>query len=232
MEVAFVALPNSSVGNVVFPRAERKWLRTALIFASLLSGALPALAQQRFEIQPFVGYKFGGGADVAENIYRINRINIDSSLAYGATLTYNLSENFGVEFLWNRQQTHASGALNGGGTYPQKIGVTLDQFHGDFLLSLTGHGSKLEPFILVGLGATDMHGAGSSTAKFSFGVGGGVKYFVSRHLGFRIQARYAPTYLYSTSGGIWCNWWGVCWVVPNDHFLQQGDVTGGIILRF
>ena len=45
-------------------------------------------------------------------------------------------------------------------------------------------------------------------------------------------ARYTPTYLYSTSGGVWCNWWGYCWVVPNDHFLQQGDVTGGIVFRF
>ena len=206
-------------------------LVTLAIAVVFLSG-LPAAAQYRFELQPFAGYKFGGGADVAGNPLGISRINIDSSVAYGATATFNPSENFGLEFLWNRQTTNASGAFFGGGTYPQRIGVTLDQFHGDFLFSFAGHGSKVEPFVLLGLGATDMHGAGSSTTKFSFGVGGGVKYFVSRHVGFRVQARYAPTYLYSTSGGVWCNWWGYCWVVPNDHFLQQSDVTGGIIFRF
>jgi Outer membrane protein beta-barrel domain len=205
-------------------------LALAFFFVSLFE--LPVAAQERFEIQPFVGYKYGGGADVAGNVLAIKRINIDSSLAYGVAATYNLSEFTGVEFLWNRQATNASGALYGGGTYPQKIGVTLDQFHGDFLLSFASHGMKLEPFVLLGLGATDMHGAGSSTTKFSFGVGGGVKYFVSRHLGFRIQARYTPTYLYSTNGGVWCNWWGYCWVVPNDHFLQQGDVSAGVILKF
>jgi opacity protein-like surface antigen len=204
----------------------------ALALAFLFFSILPAAAQYRFELQPFAGYKWGGGANVAGNALGISRIDIDSSVAYGATATFNPSENFGFEFLWNRQATNASGHYSGGTTYPTKIGVTLDQFHGDFLLSFAGHGSKVEPFVLVGVGATDMHGSGSSTTKFSFGVGGGVKYFVSRHLGFRVQARYTPTYLYSTNGGVWCNWWGYCWVVPNDHFLHQGDVTGGVIFRF
>jgi len=205
---------------------------SVLIVALLSVSVLPAAAQYHFELQPFVGYKFGGGVDVGANALGIGRINIDSSIAYGATATFNPTENFGLEFLWNRQPTNASGSFSGGGTYPTKVGVTLDQFHGDFLFSFAGHGSKVEPFVLFGVGATDMHGAGSSTTKFSFGVGGGVKYFVSRHIGFRAQARYTPTYLYTTNGGVWCNWWGYCWVVSNDHFLQQGDVTGGIIFRF
>jgi Outer membrane protein beta-barrel domain len=215
------------------PFACRSWLHiSALIVAVLSVSVLPAAAQYRFELQPFVGYKFGGGVDVGSNALGISRINVDSSIAYGATATFNPTENFGLEFLWNRQPTNASGSYSGGGTYPTKVGVTLDQFHGDFLFSFAGHGSKVEPFVLFGVGATDMHGAGSSTTKFSFGVGGGVKYFVSRHIGFRAQARYAPTYLYTTNGGVWCNWWGYCWTVPNDHFLQQGDVTAGVIFRF
>jgi len=205
---------------------------SVLIVALLSVSVLPAAAQYHFELQPFVGYKFGGGVDVGANALGIGRINIDSSIAYGATATFNPTENFGLEFLWDRQPTNASGSFSGGGTYPTKVGVTLDQFHGDFLFSFAGHGSKVEPFVLFGVGATDMHGAGSSTTKFSFGVGGGVKYFVSRHIGFRAQARYTPTYLYTTNGGVWCNWWGYCWTVPNDHFLQQGDVTAGVIIRF
>jgi opacity protein-like surface antigen len=206
--------------------------QVALAFAVLTLCVCPSQAQQRFELQPFVGYKYGGGTDVAGNALGIQRINIDSSVAYGTTLTFNPAEYLGVEFLWNRQPTNASGALYTGGTYPQKIGATLDQYHGDFLFSFAGHESKVEPFVLFGVGATDMHGSGSSTTKFSWAVGGGVKYFVSRHLGFRIQARYAPTYLYSSSSGVWCDWWGYCWVIPNDHFLHQGDVTTGLILRF
>jgi opacity protein-like surface antigen len=206
--------------------------RFLLVSAFLVMGVLPSLAQQRFEFQPFVGYKYGGGVDVAGNPLGINRINFDSSIAYGGTATFNAAERLGVEFLWDRQPTNVTGSYNGGGTYPQKIGVKLDQYHGDLLFSVADHGSKLEPFILVGFGATNIHGEGSSTTKFSFGVGGGVKYFVSKHVGFRVQARYTPTYAYTSNGGVWCNWWGYCWVVPNDHFIHQGDVTTGLILRF
>jgi opacity protein-like surface antigen len=194
--------------------------RFAITITLLALCSFSISAQTRFELQPFVGYKFGGGTDVGPNALGLNRINIDSSIAYGVTATFNPSEHTGVEFLWNRQPTNASGSLLGGGTYPIKIGTTLDQFHGNFLYSFAGHESRVEPFVLFGLGATDMHGAGSSTTKFSWAVGGGVKYFVSRHIGLRLQAR------------VWCNWWGYCWVIPNDHFLNQGDVTGGVILRF
>jgi hypothetical protein len=118
------------------------------------------------------------------------------------------------------------------GRIPRRSASLLINSTGNFLLSFAEHGSKVEPYVLVGRGGTDMHGAGSFTTKFSFGVGGGLKYFASKLIGFRLQTRYTPTYLYSTNGGVWCNWWGYCWVVPNDHFLQPGDITGGVIFRF
>ena len=202
------------------------------IAAVLFFGALACFAQERFEIQPFGGYKYGGGVDVAGNPLGFSRINVDSSVSYGITGTFNPAARLGLEFLWDRQPTNATGKFSGGGTYPTKIGFTMDQYHGNFLFSFADHQSKVEPFLLVGFGASNMHGGGSSTTKFSFGVGGGVKYFMTRHLGFRAQARYTPTYAYTSNGGVWCNWWGYCWVVPNDHFIHQGDVTGGVVLRF
>ena len=208
------------------------FVKAILILAILLVSGLPTLAQYRFEIQPFGGYKYGGGVNVGSNPFGVNRINVDSSVSYGVTAAFNPAARLGLEFLWDRQPTHASANFNGGGSLGTKVGFTMDQYHGNLLFSLSDHGSKVEPFILVGFGASNMHGGGSSTTKFSFGVGGGLKYFVSEHLGFRVQARYTPTYAYTTSGGIWCNWWGVCWSIPNDHFINQGDVTGGVILRF
>lgn len=215
---------------------ERSTVRVATmavaVLALLLASALSCVAQQRFEIQPFGGYKYGGGVDVAGNPLGFNRINVESSLSYGVTATFNPAARLGLEFMWDRQPTHATGSFSSGGTYPTKVGFTMDQYHGNILFSFADHESKLEPFLLVGFGASDMHGGGSSTTKFSFGVGGGVKYFMTRHLGFRAQARYTPTYAYTSNGGVWCNWWGYCWVVPNDHFIQQGDVTGGVVVRF
>jgi len=207
-------------------------IRAFLALTILTLFSIPCLAQYNFEIQPFSGYKYGGGVNVGANILGVSRINVDSSISYGATATYNFAEHLGVEFLWDRQPTNASANYAGGGSLPTKVGLKMDQYQGNFLMSLTGHGSKLEPFVLLGAGASNMRGAGSSTTKFSSGLGGGVKYFMTPHVGLRLQARYTPTYAYTSRGGIWCNWWGVCWSVPNNHFINQGEVTGGVIFRF
>ena len=190
-------------------------------------------SQGRFEVQPYVGFKWGGSTGVAPNITGVNKISLDSSVAYGVSATFNATPHFGVEFLWNRQPTQAAANLVTGGFLRPKTSVTVDQLYGDMLFSpLGGHETKLQPFILVGFGGSIIAGKGSSITKFAYALGGGVKYFFSEHLGARLQIRYAPTYLYSTSGGIWCTWYGFCYSVPNDHYLNQGDITGGLIVRF
>lgn len=202
-----------------------------IVCCSVLAPSLAA--QDRFEVQPFVGYKWGGTTDVGPNLDAIQRLTLDSSIAYGASATFNATRHIGLEFLWNHQPTEATADLAGGGIFARKTSVHVDQFYGDFLFSF-GRGSErhLDPFVLVGLGGTRIAGAGSSISKFSYALGGGVKYFFTEHLGARLQIRYAPTYLYSTSAGVWCTWYAFCFDVPNDHYLNQGDVTGGLVFRF
>jgi hypothetical protein len=84
-------------------------IRFIVAIAHLALCSFSASTQTRFEIQPFVGYKFGG-ADVGPYALFLSRINIDSSIAYGVTATFNPSEHTGIEFLWNHQPTNASGA--------------------------------------------------------------------------------------------------------------------------
>ncbi|MCW5977492.1 MAG: hypothetical protein KIT09_05420 [Bryobacteraceae bacterium] len=42
----------------------------------------------------------------------------------------------------------------------------------------------------------------------------------------------ATTYLYSTPGGLWCDWWDYCSVAPNPTFFRAMDATLGRIFRF
>jgi hypothetical protein len=59
-------------------------------------------------------------------------------------------------------------------------------------------------------------------------VGGGAKYSFSKHFGVRGQLKYSPLTSHD-HGGYWCDpFWGGCWVVGNDHFLHEFDMTGGI----
>jgi hypothetical protein len=108
---------------------------------------------------------------------------------------------------------------------------------GNYLFHFKEREATLRPFLLVGLGAssltTDRSGV-QGTTRFTFAVGGGAKYHISKHIALRGQLRYSPTYLTTTSnGGFWCDpFWGGCWVVGNDHYLNAFDMTGGITLRF
>jgi hypothetical protein len=79
------------------------------------------LAQYNFEIQPFVGYKYGGGVDVGANTYGVSRVNIDSSSSYGVTATFNPAEHLGLEFLWDSQPTNATASCASGGSAAGRV---------------------------------------------------------------------------------------------------------------
>lgn len=206
--------------------------RNVFILATLaIVVSSTAAAQTRFEIQPFAGYKIGGEFPIGPNEFSINPIRFNRSAAGGITIGVNFHEHIGAEFLWNRQPTKAVG-LTPSGPDPERIDVKLDQLHGNLILHLRGDDKKLRPFLLMGAGATRGSGPGSAETRFSFGVGGGLKYFPHENIGFRFQGRYAPTYLYSTPTGLWCDWWGFCSVLTRDTYIQQGDFSVGVIFRF
>ena len=204
-----------------------------LISLTMLAVALASVSHaQKIEVTPHVGYKWGGSVPVQSEEQDINKIKFDPSMSAGVNVGYNFTENFGVEFLWNRQFSKATGLLSEGGEFQSKISVNLDEYFGNLVYNFRDEDAKLRPFLLGGMGATRASGGGSAESRVSFNVGGGVKYFFHNNMGLRMQIRWNPTYLYSTSGGVWCNWWGGCYVIPNDHYMNQGEATIGWIFRF
>jgi opacity protein-like surface antigen len=197
----------------------------------LLLSAPMASAQMMWEVQPFVGYTFGGAVNLGPNSQNILRATFDPSPAYGASVLFNGRPNWGLEFLWHRQTTTAVSEIDETATFPQTIDVNIDQYQGNVIITLADEEDQVKPFILAGMGLTKARGAGDNITKFSVGVGGGLRYFFSRHMGIRMQARWSPTRM-SPSGSMFCNWWGFCWSIANAHFLHQGDATAGLIFRF
>ena len=211
--------------------------RVPVVMALIVCCGIAAWGQGRFELQPFVGVKTGGNFPVqctntCVSSLNFSKISFDGSLVYGATAGANLSDNFGVEFMWNRQPTVAVGRLISGGNSGQHVGVNIDQYQGNLVFNFFEKEKKLRPFILAGAGGTKLSAGGDQDWRVSYGVGGGVKYFLTPHMGVRFTARYSPTFLYGTQDGNWCKWWGVCYSTSNGHFLQQYDVTAGWIIRF
>jgi opacity protein-like surface antigen len=198
------------------------------LLAWIVLGAMPPLAspQSSFEIQPFAGYRFGGTMKTSDN--DPSPIKVGSSPVVGATFTYGFHKSCGLEFLWSHQSTSGISTI-------RKGDIRLDQFLVHLVLDMREPEKRLQPFLLGGAGATHASGATSISTKVAWSAGGGIKYFVSRRFGFRLQARYAPTELYSTplpDSYSYCAGITYCGDPKKQHDLSQGEITAGWVFRF
>jgi len=195
---------------------------------------LPSALAQRVEVTGNIGYQVNGGLDLSTSLF--HRIEVGNSTNYGASAGYLFGEHFGAEFQWNHTRADTVAQPLGGGSDIKVFTLNQNQYMGNFLYHFTPHEAPLRPFVFLGLGASSLstNRAGVSGAtRFAFSVGGGAKYNFSKHFGVRGQLKYSPTYITTTDGGYWCDpFWGGCWVVGNDHFLHEFDMTGGITFRF
>lgn len=210
---------------------------SVLIIGSYVTSAVAqetSSAAQNFEVTAQVGGQINGGYDLSTALY--HRIEVANSINYGITSGFLLGEHMGVEFQWNRNSADTRGQAIAGFSSVKLFSLNQDQYMGNFVFHLTPKEARLRPFLFFGLGAnvldTGVSGVSGST-RFAYALGAGAKYNVSRHLGFRGQLRWAPTYLTTTNGGYWCDpVWGGCWTVGNSHYLHEFDIGVGLTLRF
>jgi opacity protein-like surface antigen len=210
-------------------------VKATLLCASLcFTLLLPAVSAQNFEITGHIGGQLNGGLDLSTVFF--DRIEVGNSTNYGLTAGYLVGEHYGIEFHWNHTQADTVAERVGGGPDVKVFKLNQNQYMGNFLLHLAGRESKLRPFAFFGLGASDLspdRSGVNGVTRFAFALGAGAKYNLSQHFGLRGQARWSPTYISTTEGGYWCDpFWGGCWVVGNDHYLHEFDISGGITFRF
>ena len=208
----------------------KKVVLSALIVFFLLTSAF----SQNVELTGYVGGQVNGGLDLSTSLFR--RIEVENSMNYGLSAGYLVGEHYGVEFQWNHSKADTLAQPAGGGSDIKVFALNQDQYMGNFLFHFTDREAKLRPFAFFGLGASHLSPDRSgvdSTTRFAFSLGGGAKYNISKHFALRGQAKWSPTYITTTDGGYWCDpFWGGCWVVGNDHYLHEFDITGGITFRF
>jgi opacity protein-like surface antigen len=208
--------------------------KTVLLSALICFVFLPSALAQRIEIGGFVGGQLNGGLDLSTSLFR--RIDVHNSMNYGVTAGYLFGEHFGLEFQWNHTAADTFAQPVAGGSDIKAFTLDQNQYMGNFLFHFTGEESALRPFAFFGLGASSLspnRTGVSGATRFAFSLGAGAKYNLSKHFGLRGQLKYSPTYLTTTDGGYWCDpFWGGCWVVGNNHYLNEFDITGGVTFRF
>jgi len=200
--------------------------------SALSAQQLPEPRPLRFDLTPFIGYRTSMSFPVEPHVTGMNpRVVLDASPSYGVSLGMRLAnEGDLVEMRWARQDSyvHAEDIT----PQPLRQHMILDQFHGDFSheTPIEDWASWARPFVLASIGATHVSSSTNiSFTRFSFGIGAGIRFYASRHLGFKIQAEWLPV-LVDPHVAFICG--SGCIVHAGGTASSQGEVFVGPILRF
>jgi hypothetical protein len=186
-----------------------------------------------FEVTPFAGYTMGGEFSNAETG---QPLSLNDTSSYGIMLDFKQamdSKQPGtawIELYFSSQQTKLK-ADQGAFAGSPSLDVNIEYYHvGGTYGQSEG---TVQPFVVGTLGATHMvpKGAGfESETKPSLSLGGGVKLYLTEHIGLRFDARWFGT-LVSSNGGMFCSN-GACLVKVQGDLFSQYAANAGLILAF
>jgi outer membrane protein W len=202
---------------------------TALVFVASLS----ARAQGRFEVTPFVGYETSGSYPITSTNGLVDSLRLNGSTAYGGFIDYSLTENFQPEFIWDHNNTSYSAHNIATNSYFNAYHSDVDQFQFGMIYMFRSSEVRLRPYFGVGLGFTHESNSNGNPDRTAFGwnIGGGVKYYATRHIGLRGDIRYMPTYG-SSSLATYCDPFFGCYNANVHNYLNRANMVGGVIFRF
>jgi opacity protein-like surface antigen len=172
----------------------RKWFLTASIFTVALAAA-PGTASADWTFTPFVGWNFGGAADI--NAGTTNKISgtFERKIDYGASLATmgKGAVGFEIDFGYSPNFFETSTPPSGFFKFTPDSNVTT--LTGNLIIG--AHSGPIRPYVVGGVGlirtnVQDLSGLFSATSKNDFGmdVGGGLTGFFSDHVGLRGDVRY------------------------------------------
>jgi len=223
--------------------------KTSLVLLVLAMLSISAFAQdKRVEISGSAGYTTSSGFDV--NPVTISPgVTVDSlapksAFSWGFQGDYLVTENVGVGFLFSRQSSKLMAGVRGS-SEREITNMPIYNYHGVITYNWGEESSKVRPFFIGGLGATQYSPESATitrpggittvtfdgVTKFSSTWGGGVKIFPSSSFGFKLGGRWTPTYIHSDPNGLWCTPF-YCYVVGDAKFSHQIEFGGGIVFRF
>ena len=185
----------------------------------------------RYEISIFIGARMGGRINL--NTPNVDYLHIDNSLNWGFNVGKRIVPNFFAEFMWNRQTTTLKAhdvpdnRLTTLTTHAQ-----LDMYQGNLLFEIPTS-SPIRPFVVGGLGFThfDSHGILSYSNRFSYNLGGGVKYLFTSQVAARAELRWSPSRT-STASTTFCDPFIGCFTTPISNHAEQWQANIGLEFRF
>ena len=199
---------------------------TLIISLILLVGSSCSWAQgPKFDITPFVGVRAGGSFE--DNLSG-KTLTVDASESYGLTVDMDYDATGQVHLLWSRQHSdfEAPGSTDG------NLRLNIDYYHFGGTYSW-GQDERYKPYVAFSVGATNFSPTDSGYSnelRFSMGLGLGLKYFLTPHIGLMVEGRGFGT-LMGGVGTIFCSN-DNCQIRVASELFTQIEARTGIVFRF
>lgn len=211
-------------------------------FLIVFSLAVAPAYGQGFEFTPYIGWTWSEGVET--NGQEIGGVTFDkitpvSGANWGMQFDVLFGEHGAIGFNFADQASKLEASVRGSGK-EEFTDMRVRNYHAVFTYNMGDSDASARGYFFGGIGATqyspsDIMGTSVDGAtKFSTTWGGGIKAYFNDNFGFRAGARWTPTYIKSDPGGLWCSpyWPGACWILADDKYSHQFEVSAGLIVRF
>jgi hypothetical protein len=186
--------------------------------------ALPA-AGQTVQIAPLAGWGMGGSF-YSDGL--ATEFDLENSFDYGGAVDFRVGETWRIELLYSRRDA-------------QLQAISLEGFSLDMQIERLFVGlqeevspqNRTRPFGTILLGVTRFKPGFEGVDpddRFTMGVNLGIKSWLSKNVGFRLEGRAYYVFVES-GGGILCSA-GACFMRISGSGLWQTNVSGGLVFAF
>jgi opacity protein-like surface antigen len=210
------------------------------MLALALASVRPVDAQTAippFEVSPFAGYLFGGSVFHDSQGAPFSRIVVADHFTFGVRVGFNATSRFEPELQWSRTDTEMNFDQEDLGPH---IPLTIDYFLAGASYNFSA--GRIRPYVSVGLGAARLQDVRVTArgirpaTNFAGSLGVGIKAFLTPNVGLRFDARGYASQILGRDFFIRCkkpSEGGAIAPVPcGDHWLWNGDLTGGLVFAF
>jgi len=206
-------------------------LKKYFLILSLVFTTLPAtLFAQRFEATPYYGFMFAGNLDLVKG-----QMNIKDNPNYGIILDFELDRRNGLhlELSYDRLDTRATFKEYGGYAEEKDIFDMFLEYYQLGALYNKPLSKKASGFGFFTGGVARFSPITTEFGddyRFAITMGGGVKYFITKSIGIRLQGRLKMPMFFS-GGGMYLGSGGSGFYLGSGTVLLQMDLIAGLIIR-
>jgi len=200
-----------------------------ILFVVLISFPATSFAQ-RFEATPYYGFMFAGKLDLVKG-----EMNIKDNPNYGIILNFELDRRRGLylELSYDRLDTRATFKEYGGFADEKELFDLFTEYYQLGALYNKQLSQKASGFGFFTGGVARFSPITTEYGddyRFAITMGGGVKYFITKSIGIRLQGRLKMPMFFS-GGGVYIGSGGSGFYMGSGTVLLQMDLLAGLVIR-